>query len=52
MISYSATITDKAGREVMISGSADLIDHIGEILETNGFKWNEQVECWDEGFYK
>ena len=52
MISYSVTITDRAGREVQLSGSSDLIDRIENILSANGFKWNEQVECWDEGFYE
>jgi len=52
MISYSVTITDKTGRDVQLSGSSDLIDRIEAMLEANGFKWNDQVECWDEGFYE
>lgn len=50
-ISYSVGITDKAGRDASLTGSSELIDRIEALLEANGFKWNEEVECWDEGFY-
>ena len=52
MTTYSVTITDKAGHEAQLSGSPYVLDRIETMLEAAGFKWNEEVECWDEGFYQ
>lgn len=52
--SLSATLyfTAKDGSEATVTGNAKALDAIEAIFEKAGVKYNEQIECWDEGFYE
>lgn len=45
-------VTFKSGDDCKIIGNEKAIDRMIELLEKAGFKWNEQICTWDEGFYE
>lgn len=52
VIQYKISFTAKDGSEAVIKGDEQAIEAIECAFERAGIKWNEQVETWDEGFYK
>lgn len=47
-----AYVTIKDGYSVELSGDHQAIEEVTRILEENNFKWNEETETYDQGFYK
>lgn len=50
-VKYTIHFTALDGSEATITGDSEAISAIEGALEKAGIEYNEQVECWDEGFY-
>lgn len=51
-IQFAIHVTAKDGSEAKITGDETALDAIEAALRKGGAKWNEEVGCWDFGFYK
>ncbi len=51
-VQYTAHFTSKEGYEAQITGDEPAIRAIEDLFERAGIRFNESVECWDEGYYQ
>ncbi len=49
---YAINFTSKDGSEAEIIGHPMAIDVIERAFKRAGIRFNENVECWDEGYYE
>ncbi len=51
-IKYTLHFTSKDGSEAQITGDVNALNAIERAFERTGIRFNENVGCWDEGYYK
>ncbi len=51
-IEIAICFTSIGGYEAKITGDEPAIRAVEEAFERAGIRYNEQIETWDEGFYK
>jgi hypothetical protein len=49
-IENTAYIMDAYGNQCTVTGAVGAVGRVVEILEEQGFAWNEGMQCYDEGF--
>jgi hypothetical protein len=52
MVQYTIFFTAQDGSQAKITGDDNAISAIEKAFKRAGIKYNDQVETWDEGFYK
>lgn len=49
--SWTFYVTAKDGGEAKVVGDVAAIEAVKRALEKDGWKFNSDVGCWDQGFY-